>query len=84
MRNNKYLSYQILASTLHGIYKKSYKSNKFKISVPIWNDKFELIIGSFSVSDVQDNFEYIIKKHETVIDNLRLIIKFFIYGYFMC
>ena len=52
--------------------------------MPIWNDKFELIIGSFSVSDVQDYFEYIIKKHETVIDNLRLIIKFFIYGYFMC
>ena len=25
--------------------------------------------GSYSVSDIQDNFKYIIKKHETVTDN---------------
>ena len=44
---------------------KSYKNKKFKISAPIWNGKFELPDGSYSVSDIQDHFKYIIKKHET-------------------
>ena len=39
--------------------KSSYKNNKFKISAPTWNDKFELSDGSYSVSDIQDYFEYI-------------------------
>ena len=30
------------------------------------NDKFELPDGSYSVSDVQDYFKYIIKKHEAL------------------
>ena len=36
---------------------------KFKISAPTWNNKFELPDGSYSVSDIQDYFEYILKKH---------------------
>ena len=43
--------------------------NKFKISAPAWNDEFNLPDGSYSVSDIQDCFEYIIKKHETIADN---------------
>ena len=43
--------------------KSSYNNNKFKISVPTCNDKFELSDGSYSVSDIQDYFEYILKKH---------------------
>ena len=39
--------------------KSSYNNNKFKISVPTWNDKFELPDGSFSASNIQDYFEYI-------------------------
>ena len=39
-------------------------NNKFKISAPTWNDKFELPDGSYSVSDIQNYFEYILKKHE--------------------
>ena len=35
--------------------------NKFKISAPAWTDKFELPDGKYCRSDVQDNFEYIIK-----------------------
>ena len=31
---------------------------------PTWNDEFELPDGSYSVSDIQDCIEYIIKKHE--------------------
>ena len=45
-------------------HKSSYNNNKFKISAPQWNDKFELLDGSNSVSDIQDNFEYILIKHE--------------------
>ena len=31
----------------------------FKTSAPTWNDKLELPDGSYSVSDIQDYFEYI-------------------------
>ena len=48
---------------------KSSYSNKFKISAPTWNNKFELPDGSYSVSDIQDYFEYILKKHGENIDN---------------
>ena len=43
--------------------KNSYNNNKFKISAPTWNDKFELPDGSYSLSEIQDYFEYILKKH---------------------
>ena len=39
--------------------KSSYNKNKFKISAPTWNDKFELPDGLYSVSNIQDYFEYI-------------------------
>ena len=37
-----------------------------KIITPTRNDKFELPDGSYSVSDIQDYIEFIIKKHETL------------------
>ena len=43
--------------------KSSYNNNKFKISARTCNDKFELPDGSYSISDIQDYFEYILKKH---------------------
>ena len=49
--------------------KSSYNNNKFKISAPTWNDKFELPDGSYSISDIQVYFEYILKKHGENIDN---------------
>ena len=45
-----------------------YNNNKFEISAPTWNDKFELPDGSYSVSNIQDYFEYILKKHGENID----------------
>ena len=48
--------------------KPEYNNNKFKISAPTWNDEFNLPDGSYSVFDIQDCFEYIIKKHETIAD----------------
>ena len=41
----------------------------FRISAPTWNDEFNLSDGPYSVSDIQDYFEYIVKKHEAVADN---------------
>ena len=38
-----------------------YNNNEFKISAPTWNDKFHLPDGSYSISDIQDYFEFIIK-----------------------
>ena len=32
--------------------KNSYNKNKFKISAPTWNDKFELPDGSYSISNI--------------------------------
>ena len=42
---------------------KPYKINKFKISALTWNEEFELPDESYSKSDIQDCFEYILKKH---------------------
>ena len=47
----------------------AYNKTKFKISAPTWNDEFYLPDGSYSVSDLQNYFEYIIKKHETIANN---------------
>ena len=49
--------------------KMSYKNNNFEVSPPTWNEEFKLPDESYSVSDIQEYFDYIIKKHETVIDN---------------
>ena len=43
--------------------KKSYKNNKFKISLCTWNEEFELPDRSYYVLDTQDYFEYILKEH---------------------
>ena len=42
--------------------KSSYNNNKFKIPAPTWDEEFELLDGSYSISDIQDYFEYILKK----------------------
>ena len=49
--------------------KSSCNNNKFKISAPTWNDEFELPDGSYLVSDIQDYFEYILKKYNGNVDN---------------
>ena len=49
--------------------KSSYNNNKFKISASTWSDKFELPDGSYLISDIQDYFEYILKKHNENVDN---------------
>ena len=49
--------------------KSEYNNSKFKISAPTWNDTFDLPDASYSISDIQDYFECIIKKHETLTEN---------------
>ena len=49
--------------------KSLYNNNKLKISAPTWSDEFQLPDGSYSISDIQDYFEYISKKHSENIDN---------------
>ena len=50
--------------------KSEYNNNKFKIYVPTWNDNFDLLDGSYSTDNIQDYFEYIITKHETLSEDL--------------
>ena len=49
--------------------KSARNNNKFKVSAPTWNDTFDLPDGSYSIEDIQDYFEFIIKKHETLTEN---------------
>ena len=55
-----------MASTNLSIYytqkniKSEYNNTKFKISLPTWNDTFDLPDGSYSITDIQDYFEFII------------------------
>ena len=49
--------------------REQYKNNKLKIIAATWNNEFELPDASYSVSDIQDYIEYIIKKHVTLSAN---------------
>ena len=44
-------------------------NHKSKISAPTWNDEFDLPDGSYSIADIHDYFEFIIRKHETLAEN---------------
>ena len=48
--------------------KSDYNNNKFKISAPTWNDTFDVPDGSYSIAAIQNYFECINKKHETIAD----------------
>ena len=46
--------------------KSEYNNNKFKLQSQLWNHEFDLPDGSYSITDIQDYFEFIIKKHKTL------------------
>ena len=46
-----------------------YSNKKLKISVPTWNNEFDLPGGSYSISGIQDYFEFIIKNYEALTEN---------------
>ena len=59
----------VALSNLSIYYKSSYNNIKLKISSPTWSDEFELPDGSYSISDIQDYFEYILEKHSENVYN---------------
>ena len=48
----------------------AHNNNKFKISASTWNDTFDLTDVPYSISDIQDYFDFILKKLETFTENL--------------
>ena len=61
-KSDKYVA--LLSFSIYYTWKnirKTYKNNKFRISAPMGNQEFELPDGSYSLSDIQDNFKCIIK-----------------------
>ena len=54
------------------------KNNRFKISAPTQNEKFELPHGSQFISDIQDYFEYILKGHGEKINYSNPSIKIYV------
>ena len=55
--------------------KSEYNNKKFRISAPTWNDTFDFSDDSYSISDIQDYFDFIIKKHETLTENSPIQIR---------
>ena len=60
--------------------KSAYNNNQFKMPAPIWNDAFDLPDGSYpsnlqchhSYDGIEDYFEFIIKKHDILAENLPI------------
>ena len=48
-----------------------YKNNKSKISAPTWNDTFDLPDSSYSISDIQNYFEFISKNRKLISKNWK-------------
>ena len=70
-RNDKYVALPNLNILLHmaSLLHKSNKNNILMISGRTSKEEFESTDRSYSVSDIQDYFECIIKEHETFIEN---------------
>ena len=51
--------------------KSEYNNNKSKNSAPTWNDTFDLPDRFYSISDIQDYFEFTIKKQKTLTENFQ-------------
>ena len=60
--SNKRVAFQNLSSyySWENI-RQQHKNNKLKIKAPTWNDKFEVLDGSYSAPDIQNYIKYIIK-----------------------
>ena len=56
------------------IVKSIHSNNKFKISLPTWNEAFDLPDGSYNITAKQNYLENIIKKHETIADTAPILI----------
>ena len=54
--------------------KSIYNNNKFKISAATWNETFDLSDGLYNIPAIQNYFEYVIKKHETIAETAPILI----------
>ena len=54
--------------------KKLDKNNESEISAQTWNNKFRLPDESYAVWDIQDDFDYVIKKKREALNDNQLII----------
>ena len=54
--------------------KSIYNNNKFKISAPTWNNRFDLSDESYNIPAIQNYIDYIIKKHETIAETALILI----------
>ena len=70
-KKNMVLANLSIYYTLKNI-KSDYNNNEFKIFAPTWNDTFDLLDGSYSIANIQDYFEFIIKKHEALTENPQI------------
>ena len=68
LKKNKALAQLSIYYTWKNI-KSEYSNNKFKTSAPTWNDTFDLPDASCSITEIQDYFQFIIKKHKTLAEN---------------
>ena len=76
-RKDKYISLSNLSIYyLWKNTKKSYKNNQFKRSALTCNEESESPDGSYSISDIQDCFQYILKQHgeKTVNPSIKIYI----------
>ena len=53
--------------------KSAYNNNKFKISVPTWNETIDLSDVLYSIADIQDYFEFIITKLKILLNEFTSI-----------
>ena len=42
--------------------------------MPTWNETFDLPDGSYNISEIQNYIQYIIKKHEAIVENAPILI----------
>ena len=49
--------------------KSAYSNNKFKMFARTWNNTFDFPDGSYSIADIQDYFQFVIKEHKTLTEN---------------
>ena len=56
LNKNMALANLIIQFTWKNI-KSAYNNNKFEVSVPTWNDEFDLPDGSYPISDIQNYFD---------------------------
>ena len=72
-RKDKYIAlpYLSIYYTWKNI-KESYKNNKLKISALTLNKEFELTNWSYSITNIQDYFEYVLNKHGEKTVNLSI------------